>query len=285
MPTPPLPVLHALLTALGIPVLPPALNCIPPTLLLLILETLLGHRLALSPHLRNPATHDDELELTKCVLGVLADDVLALDLAVVDPGRVCDGSEVDIAVVVMALAVVARRRGVPLRLPTPIDSDDEGEVEKSMLDDDEAAGLHLPPLTPLMPAVLDKYVTPPSGNTALPAIDLVAAHEHRPDSHLGQTPSASAVAYACDGSRNWPAVDGAPPPHSSPPGPNGSGTSLGLLTADEYATLDPLSPPIPSLPSTPVNQTAQAPLPQTPSSGRRRTVLQQLIDEFGLEPV
>lgn len=93
MPTPPLPVLNALLSLLGLGSIQPAsLRSVTPTLLLLVLESLLGRRLALAPRLRRPTTRADEHALAQVVLGSIAGDVLALDLSVVDPARVCQGA-------------------------------------------------------------------------------------------------------------------------------------------------------------------------------------------------
>lgn len=143
MPTPPLPLFHQLLTALHIPINPPSLAAIPPSLLLLTLETILNTRLPLPHSTRLCQTSGDELVVIKCVLGVLADDILGMDLSVVDPVNVVRGKEHEMAVMIMALVVAARRRGVHITLPPPAKGDRRGDsrlgVEKvsSWLDDDE----------------------------------------------------------------------------------------------------------------------------------------------------
>jgi len=126
MPTPPLKVLHALLTTLSLPITPPTLSSTTPSLLLLVLESLLGRRLPLSPLQRHPRP-DGEVELAKLVLGVLATE-LSMDLSVVEPAHVVAGYEGEVGVVVMALAVLARRRGVAFELSaSDSDNEDDGE--------------------------------------------------------------------------------------------------------------------------------------------------------------
>lgn len=146
MPTPPLPLFHQLLTALRIPITPPSLAAIPPSLLLLTLEIILNTRLSLPHSTRLCQTSDDELVVIKCVLGVLADDILGMDLSVVDPMNVVRGGEHEMAVMIMALVVAARRRGIHVTLPPPAKAVGNGRrcsskmgVEKvsSWLDDDD----------------------------------------------------------------------------------------------------------------------------------------------------
>ncbi|OWZ43396.1 hypothetical protein J010_03080 [Cryptococcus neoformans] len=159
MPTPPLPLFHQLLTALHIPIHPPSLTAIPPSLLLLTLETILKTRLPLPHSSRLCQTSDDELVVIKCVLGVLADDILGMDLSVVDPLNVVRGGEHEMAVMIMALVVAARRRGVHVKLPPRRGNSRMGmEKVSSWLDDDEedwedSASLRsaLPP--PILPDV------------------------------------------------------------------------------------------------------------------------------------
>ncbi|BEJ10633.1 hypothetical protein CspHIS471_0100550 [Cutaneotrichosporon sp. HIS471] len=132
MPTPPLPVLHALLSSLSLPVrYPSTLAAVPPTLLLLILEHLTP-RLSLPPSLRSPRDRNAEIELTKILLGSLAVEV-GIDLGAVDPARFVDGSEPDVAALIMALAVVARRQGIQIRLPSEV-GEDECDISWESLD-------------------------------------------------------------------------------------------------------------------------------------------------------
>jgi hypothetical protein len=126
MPTPPLLVLHSILRSLSLNIPLPHLASTSPSLLLLLLESLLGRRLPLDPHLRHPDNGDDEVELAKCVVGVLAAE-LCMDLSVVEPERVVAGAEGEVGVVVMALAVLARRRGVELDLDPESEGEDEDE--------------------------------------------------------------------------------------------------------------------------------------------------------------
>jgi hypothetical protein len=60
-------------------------------------------------------SEEDELSVIKCILGVLADDLLSMDLTLVDPRKVREGSERELEVVIMAFAVVAKRKGMDLR--------------------------------------------------------------------------------------------------------------------------------------------------------------------------
>jgi hypothetical protein len=136
MPTPSLPLLHQLLHHLGIPVLPPSLSSTPPSLLLVILEALVDTKLPLPPSTRLCSTQDDEVSAVKCILGVLADDILAMDLTLVDPIRVVQGSELEIAVIVMALAVLAKRQGIELSLPAPSSELDRSSWLTDTEDDD-----------------------------------------------------------------------------------------------------------------------------------------------------
>ncbi|WWD22123.1 hypothetical protein CI109_106612 [Kwoniella shandongensis] len=156
MPTPPLPLLHQLLSALRIPVLPPSLGATPPSLLLIILESILSTRLPLPHPIRLCQTTEDELAVTKCILGVLADDILGMDLSVIDPVRVVKGKEQEMSVIIMALVVVARRKGLTIRLPIP---EPEDQRDQSMLADqtkwlpesEEDLSIDLPP--PLAPDI------------------------------------------------------------------------------------------------------------------------------------
>ena len=141
MPTPILPLLHALLDALFIPIHPQTLSSTSPSLLLLILETINGEKLPLPKSLRNDTLHSPqdsdtneqvatELELIKCLLGTL-DEQLSKDLTVVDPRRVVEGRQEELGVVIMALTVLARRRGIRIRVPSPTyDGFEGGEWEE-----------------------------------------------------------------------------------------------------------------------------------------------------------
>ncbi|KAK4689836.1 hypothetical protein P7C73_g274, partial [Tremellales sp. Uapishka_1] len=149
MPTPTLPLLHQLLRALRIPILPPSLATTSPSLLLVVLETLLGSKLPLPHPIGLCNTASDELAAIKCILGVLADDVLGMDLTVVDPAKVVEGSEPEMAVVVMALVVVAKRMGVVVRLPSPeIEHDEVGMDLSRVLEDTPSPTSLAPPILP-----------------------------------------------------------------------------------------------------------------------------------------
>jgi hypothetical protein len=148
-PTPSLPLLHALLRALHIPIFPTTLSATSPSLLLIILETLLANRLPLPPSVRLCSGTSDEIAVIKCILGVLAHDLLAMDLTLVDPVKVMQGGVQELAVVIMALAVVAKRSGVRLKVPTPEEEEEEEEEEafdweESLAEDDDLP----PPIQP-----------------------------------------------------------------------------------------------------------------------------------------
>jgi len=141
MPTPALPLLHQLLATLHIPIHPPTLSSISPSLLLLILESLLAYRLPLPKNIRTCATVEDEVEVMKCILGVLADDLLGMDLTLVNPKKVVEGKEREMEVVIMALVVVAKRKGIDVR---PKDENDGGMGDWSLEHEEEEEGLQEP---------------------------------------------------------------------------------------------------------------------------------------------
>lgn len=272
MPTPPLPVLHALLTALSLPptVHPSTLASVPPTLLLLVLELLLSHRLPLPSSLRSPRTRNAEIELTKIILGSLADDVLALDLTVVDPVRVIDGSEPDIAVVIMALAVAARRRGVAMRLPSEV-GEDECDISwdsmegRSLLDaQDEAPLKDVEPLEPLRSPVS----TAPSSRSPF------------------QTPprAPARTASQTNGEQDAPteAIGAVDEPRDYAP------STSTVPISDEWTTgFDPLArTPSPRRTPSPTTSSTWSSSSRARSwrSAGRKTVLQSMIEEFGLSP-
>lgn len=137
MPTPALPLLHQLLQTLHIPIHPPTLSSISPSLLLLILESLLSQRLQLPKDIRLCVTIDDEVSVIKCLLGVLADDLLGMDLTLVDPRKVVEGSEREMEIVIMALVVVAKRKGFDLK-PKDVDwleEEEDGGLQEPIIPD------------------------------------------------------------------------------------------------------------------------------------------------------
>jgi hypothetical protein len=76
----------------------------------------------------------------KCILGVLADDLLGMDLTSVNPRKVVEGKEREMEVVIMALVVVAKRKGIDVK---PKDKNDGGMGDWS-LDQEEEEGLQEP---------------------------------------------------------------------------------------------------------------------------------------------
>jgi hypothetical protein len=76
----------------------------------------------------------------KCILGVLADDLLGMDLTLVNPRKVVEGKEREMEVVIMALVVVAKRKGIDVK---PKDENDGGMGDWS-LEHEEEEGLQEP---------------------------------------------------------------------------------------------------------------------------------------------
>ncbi|WVR09717.1 hypothetical protein IAU60_006793 [Kwoniella sp. DSM 27419] len=126
MPTPVLPLFHSLLDSLRIPIRPPTLRSIPPSLLLLTLESILGRRFALPSGLRACSNPAEELGMVKCLLGILSDDILGVDLSSIDPRVIVTGpstgsrTDRQLEALVMALVVVAKRQGIPCVAPRSI---------------------------------------------------------------------------------------------------------------------------------------------------------------------
>ncbi|WWD07844.1 hypothetical protein V865_005950 [Kwoniella europaea PYCC6329] len=112
MPSDTLQLLQNLLLSLNIPINPPSLSSIPPTLILLTLESILQQKLDIPEELRRCNKVEDEIGLIKCLLGILADDLLNIDLSLIDPLKVLQGREREMEVVVMAVIVVAKRNGI-----------------------------------------------------------------------------------------------------------------------------------------------------------------------------
>lgn len=78
------------------------------------------------------------MAVTKCILGVLADDLLGMDLTLVDPRKVVKGEEREMEVVIMAFVVVAKRKGIILHPKETVDwleEEDEGGLQEPMLPD------------------------------------------------------------------------------------------------------------------------------------------------------
>ena len=74
----------------------------------------------------------------KCILGVLADDLLGMDLTLVNPRKVVEGKEREMEVVIMALVVVAKRKGIDVK------PKDDGGMGDWSLDREEEEGLQEP---------------------------------------------------------------------------------------------------------------------------------------------
>lgn len=102
---PTLETLEHLLHLLSLPssLLPQRVRETPPSLLQLLLERIQGIRL---PHLGS------EVHTCKLVLGMLALELPDVDLGIVEPLKVVAGDDACLAVAVMALAVLAKRRGL-----------------------------------------------------------------------------------------------------------------------------------------------------------------------------
>ena len=89
--------------------------------------------------------------MVKVILGVLGDDELGMDLSVVDPLKVVRGGQMEMGVVVMALCVCAKRRGL-LVLP---DEEMEKWAGEDLMDEEDEEGVEGVEVgyTPLQPDI------------------------------------------------------------------------------------------------------------------------------------
>jgi hypothetical protein len=133
--------LNDLLTSLEIPINLTSPLDLTPTLLLAILESTLESRLPLQPYVREALTPQTKVEAVKIFLGVLANDVLGVDLSQVDPRKLARG-EWDECVYVGGLLVhVAKKEGLMGGDEAIVDIDPEVSVSDVLEEEGISEGL------------------------------------------------------------------------------------------------------------------------------------------------
>ncbi|WWC87056.1 uncharacterized protein L201_001941 [Kwoniella dendrophila CBS 6074] len=187
MPSNTLQLFQQLLSVLKIPIKPPSLTSIPPSLLLLTLEIILGEKLNYIPiEFRSYKNEFDELNLVKCLLGIIGDDLLSIDLSLIDPLKLVkvnhcyltssssstttstsineDGTK-EMEVVIMSLIVIAKKRGIKLDTSKKTDQGYFNEIYDNEYNEEELLPLPLKP---------DISITSPisSSSTQVPSIDV-----------------------------------------------------------------------------------------------------------------
>ena len=147
--------MNELLASLDIPISLTSPLDLTPTLLLAVLESTLESRLPLPPGVREARTPQTKVEAVKIFLGVLANDVLGVDLSQVDPRKLARG-EWDECVYVGGLLVhVAKKEGLMGDDEAIVDIDPEVSVSEVLEEEGISEGL---------PRVLP-WSTPPSSTT------------------------------------------------------------------------------------------------------------------------
>ena len=308
MPTPILPLLHALLNSLDISIVPSSLASTSPSLLLLVLEKILGSRLPLPTRLRI-CTPEHEVDVVKCILGVL-DEELGKDLTIVDPRQVVLGGQEDLGVVIMALTVLARRKGIDVVIPDDEDEDNPSSEESEVLDlsgdldlgeYDEKAALPLPlePDVSLSPRQVadDPFARshPPSGRGSgsllfdvpkrhsasdeIEDIDEWKLHGSSPDLPQPRIPPITPVTEDLD-------------PYNTPiPYRIDLGSAIPTHLESYGAALDLESPIMPEdrqqdawdLDRIRKELSRSSPVTRSSGDGSTRTVLDDILEEFGLD--
>jgi hypothetical protein len=133
--------LNDLLMSLDIPIRLTSPLDLTPTLLLAILESTLESRLPLLPSVREARTPQTKVEAIKVFLGVLANDVLGVDLSRVDPRKLARG-EWDECVYVGGLLVhVAKKEGLMGDDEAIVDVDPEVSVSEVLGEEGISEGL------------------------------------------------------------------------------------------------------------------------------------------------
>ena len=133
--------LNELLASLDIPISLTSPLDLTPTLLLAILESTLESRLPLPPGVREARTPQTKVEAVKIFLGVLANDVLGVDLSQVDPRKLARG-EWDECVYVGGLLVhVAMKEGLMGDDEAIVDIDPEVSVSEVLEEEGISEGL------------------------------------------------------------------------------------------------------------------------------------------------
>ncbi|WRT64929.1 uncharacterized protein IL334_001869 [Kwoniella shivajii] len=184
MPIDPIILLNSLLSKLGIPIRPTSLSSIPPSLILLILETVINERIPLPDELRYCESENDELGLIKCILGVMGgDDHLGIDMSIIDPMKIVHGSERELEVVIMCLVVISKRNGIRIDASkqhmeydemndVPDNGEDLHEEEEEEEQEGDLSNEYLQ--RPIQP---DRSFTSPPDSDKVPDIDVFGATE------------------------------------------------------------------------------------------------------------
>ena len=155
MPTPPLPLFRSLLETLKIPINPPTLSSIPPSLILLTLEKLTNVAIPLPKELKRPKTRQDELALIKVLLGVMGDDILHLDLSMIDPSKIVAGCQKEMEAIIMVLLVIAKRNHISINTSTLSKQEPYGDL----MDDGEYGGGSFEPIQPDVTPSFDNSIS------------------------------------------------------------------------------------------------------------------------------
>ena len=147
--------LNELLASLDIPISLTSPLDLTPTLLLAILESTMESRLPLLPSVREARTPQTKVEAVKIFLGVLANDVLGVDLSQVDPRKLARGEWDECAYVGGLLVHVAKKEGLMGDDEAIVDIDPEVSVSEVLEEEGISEGL---------PRVLP-WSTPPHSTT------------------------------------------------------------------------------------------------------------------------
>ena len=145
--------LNELLTTLDIPISLTSPLDLTPTLLLAILESTLESRLPLPPSVREAHTLQTKVEAVKIFLGVLANDILGVDLSQVDPRKLARGEWEECVYVGGLLVHVAKKEGLMGDEEEIVDIDREVSVSDVLEEEGVSEGL---------PTVLPWSTPPPS---------------------------------------------------------------------------------------------------------------------------
>ena len=152
-----------------------------PTLLLAILESTLESRLPLPPNVREALTPQTKVEAVKIFLGVLANDVLGVDLSQVDPRKLARGEWEECVYVGGLLVHVAKKEGLMGGEEAIVDIDPEVSVSDVLEEEGVSEGL---------PTVLPWSTPPPSttrgGYEAGSPVDCMSTARVRSTTDVGE---------------------------------------------------------------------------------------------------
>lgn len=131
--------LNRLLMVLDIPIAVSSPTDLTPSLLLAVLESILEARLPIPSALRSANTPQSRVEAVKIFLGVLANDVLNVDLSQVDPRRLANGEWDEVIYIARILVHVARRSRLMGDDEAIVDVDPDLTSVTQVLEDDMLA--------------------------------------------------------------------------------------------------------------------------------------------------